>query len=180
MQSQIIKGCNELKGKHIQLRPLKESDLVFLNQWKNDESIYKYLGGGFIPVSYDQQKNWISSLIDMTGNNKRFLILSPDQVPVGMIGLYGINWIHRTCECGLFIGDSEARGKGYAFDAWCTLEHYAKCYLNLRKINLKVVSENKGGFNLWKKCGFVQVGVLHEERFIDGKYCDVVLMEKFL
>lgn len=41
----------------ITLVPIETEDLELLNKWKNDEDVYKYLGGGFKPVSISQQKN---------------------------------------------------------------------------------------------------------------------------
>src|SRR5699024_9497471 len=93
-----------LQGEKINLRPIERTDLDSLNQWKNKEDVYMYLGGGFQPVSKDQQANWMDSMIDLTGNNRRFMIVQGEK-SIGMIGLYNIHWIHRTCEIGIFIGE---------------------------------------------------------------------------
>jgi RimJ/RimL family protein N-acetyltransferase len=97
-----------------------------------------------------------------------------------MIGLYDINWIHRTCEIGVYIGDKDARGKGYGKEACLLIEKYAKEYLNLRKIKLSVVSDNKSAINLWQSLGYKKIGEYVAERFIKGKYRNLVLMEKFI
>lgn len=106
-----------LSNGNVSLRPIEKRDLDKLNLWKNDESVYRFLGGGFLPVSRDIQEKWLDSLMDTTGNNKRFIIENEVGEAVGMIGLYGINWVHRTCELGIFIGDGSQRGKGYASSA---------------------------------------------------------------
>ena len=168
-----------LSGNEIELRPIEKADLTSLNKWKNNEDVYKFLGGGYQPISLDQQEKWLDSLIDLTGNNKRFMI-SVKGKAVGMVGLYGINWIHRTCEIGAYIGEQECRKKGYASQACSLLEEYARDYLNIRKINLKVVSDNICGLAMWKKLGYKTIGIQKEERYIKGKYCDLTLMEKFL
>ena len=162
------------------LRPIEKKDLEKLNRWKNDESVFKYLGGGYKPVSIDQQAAWMDNFIDLNGNTKRFMILDESDDAVGMIGLYDINWVHRTCEVGIYIGEKSARRKGIALAAYKELEYYAKNYLNLRKINLKAVKTNGSAMSFWEKAGFNQVGVLSDERFIDGEYHDLVIMEKFL
>lgn len=169
-----------MKGKIVTLRPIKKNDLSVLNNWKNDESLFMYLGGGYQPVSIDQQEKWIESMIDLTGNNRRFMVIDSDGSSVGMVGLYNIHWIHRTCEIGAYIGEESARGKGYASEACSILELYAKEYLNLRKIKLNVVAENLVAQKLWEKLGYKIVGELKEERFIKGYYCDVLIMEKFI
>lgn len=169
-----------MHSKKIILRPIERNDLAVLNKWKNDEQVYMYLGGGFQPISPDQQEKWLDSMIDLTGNSRRFMILDVSEKPVGMVGLYGINWIHRTCEIGVYIGDVEERGKGYASEACILIEKYAACYLNLRKIKLCLVSDNEPAFSMWKKLGYIEVGEYVDERFINGKYCNVKIMEKFI
>lgn len=169
-----------MKGNKITLRPIKKSDLHILNIWKNDEELYMYLGGGFQPLSEDQQEKWMDSIVDMTGNSRRFMIMDRDKNPIGMVGLYDINWIHRTCEIGAYIGEIDARGNGYAKEACFLIESFAANYLNLRKIKLKVVADNVTAKKMWENLGYQTIGEYKQERFIKGKYCNVVLMEKFI
>ncbi len=35
-----------IKGEKVYLRPIQKDDITYLNQWKNDEKTYMYLGGG--------------------------------------------------------------------------------------------------------------------------------------
>jgi len=170
-----------MKKNNIQIRPIKKQDLEYLNSWKNNRKIYKFLGGGFMPVSIDTQEQWLENIIDTTSNNKRFIIERVDNnKPIGLIGLYDINWIHRTAEIGLFIGDGSEQGKGYAKIAYEIIESFAKKDLNLRKIKLFVVYNNNKALSLWKSVGFSEIGKLSRERYIDGEYLDLVIMEKFL
>lgn len=169
-----------IKGEKIYLRPIIKEDITFLNTWKNDEEVYKYLGGGFLPTSIDQQIKWLDSLIDTSGNNKRFIICEQRDKPVGMAGLYGINWIHRTSEIGIYVGDKNATGKGYGKEACILMENFARDYLNLRKIKLNVVGENNAALKMWESLGYKKIGEYIDERFIEGEYKNLVLMEKFL
>lgn len=163
------------------LRPLIYSDINYLNEWNHDEQVCKYLGNGFIPVSIDIQKKWMDSMMDTSGfsTSKRYMILV-DGTPVGLVGLYSINWIHRVAEIGLYIGNKKIRKKGIATEATKLLLEYAKNYLNLRKIKLYVVSDNTIAINLWNKIGFKRCGVLEEERYIDGCYRNLIIMEMML
>lgn len=169
-----------LSNGNVSLRPIERRDLDKLNQWKNDESVYRFLGGGFLPVSRDIQEKWLDSLMDTTGNSKRFMIENDVGEAVGMIGLYGINWVHRTCELGIFIGDGSQRGKGYASSAYRLLEAYGAMYLNLRKVTADVVDKNDAAVSFYENLHFRQAGRLSKQRFIGGEYCDLLIMEKFL
>lgn len=175
-----LKGDNMIKGENIFLRSIQKNDIKCLNQWKNDEETFMYLGGGFMPTSIDQQEKWLDSMMDTTGNNKRFIICDNNNLSVGMIGLYDINWIHRTCEIGIYIGNKEAKGKGYGKEACILIEKFAKEYVNLRKIKLNVVSDNKNALNMWQSLGYIKVGEYLKDRYIKGSYKDLTLMEKFL
>lgn len=169
-----------IKGKNLYLRPILKEDLVNLNKWKNDEETFKYLGGGFMPVSIDQQENWMDSMIDTLGSSKRFIICENNTTPLGMIGLYNINWIHRTCELGVYIGNKESKGKGHGKESCELIENFAKEYLNVRKVKLNVVLDNEAAILFWERLGYKKVGELEEERFIKGEYKNLIIMEKFL
>lgn len=169
-----------LNGINVFLRPIERRDLEKLNQWKNDETVYQNLGGGYMPMSVDVQEKWMDSMMDTTGSNKRFMIETQEGDAVGMIGLYSINWIYRTCELGIFIGEIDQQGKGYGSEAYQLLEQFASRYLNIRKIKAYVVSDNGSATKMYNRLGFSKVGELAEERFIDGVYHSVFILEKFL
>jgi RimJ/RimL family protein N-acetyltransferase len=97
-----------------------------------------------------------------------------------MVGLYNINWIHRCCEIGVYIGNKDQQGKGFGKEACILIEKFAREHLNLRKLKLYVVKENDKALSMWEKLGYRAVGVLKEERYIKGQYKDVVIMEKFI
>ena len=165
---------------NISLMPVEIGDLELLNKWKNDEEIYKYLGGGYRPTSISQQKKWIEILTENTTENQRYMILDENNNKVGFIGLYNISPIHRTCSLGLYIGEKDSWGKGIATRAYKALENYAKKYLNIRKIHLEVVEKNEGAVKLYQKLGFEVCGRYQNERFINGKYENLLMMDKFI
>ena len=169
-----------LSNKVVNLRPIVYADLDMLIKWKNTEEVYRYLGGGFHPISKDQYGKWLENIVDMTGNARRFIIETIEGVSIGMVGLYSINWLHRTCEIGVFIGEESERGKGYATMACKMIEEYAKNCMNMRKIRLLVVKENEQAVKMWKKLNYLLIGEYSRERFINGHWCDVLIMEKFL
>ncbi len=169
-----------IKGKLIYLRPIIKSDITYLNRWKNDENTYMYLGGGFMPTSIDYQEKYLELMIDTSGKDKRFIICDNDDLPIGMVGLYNINWINRTCEIGVYIGDKKALSKGYGKEACLLVERFAKEYINLRKIKLSVVSDNKNALRMWHSLEYKKVGEYIDERFIKGTYRNLIVMEKFI
>jgi len=50
----------------------------------------------------------------------------------------------------------------------------------LRKITLKVLTQNKKAIHVYEKCGFKIEAKLQKENFINGRYCDDYVMSVFL
>lgn len=118
----------------------------------------------------------MDSLMDTAGKNKRFMIENENRQAIGMLVIYDINWIHRTCEQGIYIGKAEEQGK----EAYCLLKNYARKYLNLRKIKALVVIGNSSAVHMYEKLCFRKSGELIAERYINGEYHSVLLFEKML
>jgi|SRR5699024_3511731 len=167
-----------LSSNLIKLRPIQTKDLEKLNKWKNNYDISKNLGSGFQPISIDQQRNWMENMIDLTGNSRRFIIEESNGQAIGMVGLYNINFVNRNCDFGIYLGEKEYQGKGIGSTATRIIVDYAFNNLNLLKIKL-LVNQNNPAINMYKKLGFIDVGKLKKERFIEGAFIDVILMEKY-
>src|SRR5699024_2365126 len=99
------------------------------------------LGGGFQPISIDQQSLWMDNMIDLSSNNKRFMITSNNQ-KIGVVGLYNINSINRNCEFGIYIGNKDFYGQGIGTEATKLMINYAFQNLNLIKVKLFVNEDN--------------------------------------
>jgi len=166
-----------LEGEKVLLRPIEKNDLEELNVWRNDYSIFKNLGGGFQPISIDQQSLWMENMIDLTSSNKRFMITSKlDSVKLGVVGLYNINYINRNCEFGIYMGNKNYYGQGLGKEATYLMVNYAFKNLNLNKIKL-LVNDDNFAHRMYEKIGFRNVGYYKNERFVDGQYIDVYIME---
>lgn len=165
-----------LSNNKINLRPIEKKDILQINKWKNDYSIFKFLGGGYEPQSLSNLEKYIDILCDNTGRNKRFIIQNEEK-SIGIIGLYEVDNKNRTCELGIYIGEKEEWRKGYAKEACQLIQEYAFLNLNLRKIKLIVVKDNIGAKNMYLKLGYRVIGTYYEERYIDGEYKDILAME---
>jgi L-amino acid N-acyltransferase YncA len=52
--------------------------------------------------------------------------------------------------------------------------------LGFHKIVLHALNSNENGKGLYRKAGFVEVGVFREHGLLDGQYVDVIAMERLL
>lgn len=167
-----------IKYEKIELVPIEMEDLEILKKWKNDDEVFKYLGGGYRPISDSQAQKWIESLINNNHQYQRFMIKNDKKI--GFIGLYNISEVNRTAELGIYIGEKEYQRKGFATMAYKAIEKYAQDWLNIRKIKLEVVKDNKSAIKLYEKLDFKVCGNRVLDRFVEGKYRDVIMMEKFI
>jgi RimJ/RimL family protein N-acetyltransferase len=58
------------------------------------------------------------------------------------------------------------------------LDHAKK--IGLEKVELMVYTNNDSAINLYKKCGFTDIGVIRHYRKLNGQYFDCLEMEMFL
>ena len=96
---------------------------------------------------------------------------------IGGGGLFGINNIIRSAELGIAIYEEKNWGKGYGTDAMKVLLKFGFDYLNLNRIQLRVVDFNVRGIKTYKKVGFKEVGKLRATHFWEGEYSDQILMD---
>jgi L-amino acid N-acyltransferase YncA len=71
------------------------------------------------------------------------------------------------------------RGEGVGFALLTRLAHDAAAS-GFRKIVLHALDSNEHGKRLYRKAKFTQVGVFREHGMLDGRYVDVVAMERLL
>lgn len=163
----------------VSLRPVEYSDLEFLFKWRNNKEIFTQLGGGYFPTSKTEMEKWMDNFCEKDMNNPRFIIMFEKQT-VGFISLNNISYINRSAELGVYIGELRFQGKGIASEALTQLELFAKNQLNLRKIKLLMNDNNISALKLYEKLSYELIGKYKSERYVNGEWVDVLIMEKFL
>ena len=161
---------------------LKRLTIDFLSEnylsWLNDPEVNKYLD----TKSGYTLKNLEEFLKNIEKNNIYFwaIIIKDTKKHIGNIKIDPINEFYGNGEYGILIGDKLSWGNGYAKEATKKILEY--CFdekVNLRKITLGVVKENKPAIKLYKSLGFIQEGVYKNHSFHDNKWCDVIRMALF-
>lgn len=163
----------------VNLRPVEKEDLDSLFKWRNDEKIFSQLGGGYFPVSKTEMSKWMDNFCKLDKFNLKFII-EYDGVSVGFISLNNIDYKNGSGELGIYIGESNYQGKGIGSMSLEKLENFSRAQLGLRKIKLLMNDDNIGALKLYEKLSYNYVGKYIRERFVNDKWVDVVIMEKFL
>ena len=146
-----------IENDRIVLRLLEYADLPLTLSWRNRDEIRKwFLNTAIIPI--DDHYAWFERYQELD-NDFVFLILAKEiqNIPVGQISLYAIDWKMKTAEFGrLMIGEPRAQGKGIAKNATQLLLSYSRDVLGLDKIFLEVKEKNKVAISIYKSSGFVE------------------------
>jgi len=171
-------------GKKVRLRPIEESDLGLMVQWFNDPEIAQLVGGWDFPISLAQQKEWYrSSLSDR--RTQRWIIEDFEGKPLGLTGLWDIDWHNRQALNAVKFGNPDVRGKGYGTDVIMTVMAYAFFQVGLNRLWGEIIDYNIGSFMAYvKNCGWKVEGKLRKSIFRDGIYHDqyrvAILKDEFM
>jgi len=165
----------KLSGERLYLSPINTDDAAIYTKWLNDFTVSGGLGNFRMMISLDSEKKLLEQLTN-EGHNYA-IVLDKDDLLIGNIGLMEIDNINRSATVGLFIGESENRGKGYGTEALRLILDFGFKTLNLHNIMLIVHSDNQQAIACYKKVGFREFGRRREAKYKNGNYIDIVHME---
>lgn len=170
-----------LTGEKVLLRPVELNDAEKFYKWRNDLQIKKSAMMHPFPVTMESEKEWFENISQKKDNQLIVFSICEKESGnfIGFVKLFNINWVHRFCYFGIIIGEDDARGKGYGYEALSLISKYAFDILNINKILLEVIKANDAAVKLYKKFGFTEEGVLKRQFYFDGKWHDVIIMSLF-
>jgi RimJ/RimL family protein N-acetyltransferase len=165
----------KIEGRKIYLRTLSERNATKeYCSWLNDPEVNKYLETREATIA--ELKNYIRE----KNKNPNCLFLGiffkKNNKHIGNIKLEPIDFKNRKATLGILIGDKNYWGKGIGKEATKLLINYAFQKLNLKEINLGVISANKRAISLYKKLGFKIYQVDKKSIQREGKFFDKILM----
>src|SRR3990172_8745212 len=139
-----------IRGEKVTFRALERDDLRQLRDWRNLPEVRKRTRE-FRLLSMEHQERWFTQLHD-DRNTIMFAVLDEQGKLIGVVGL-------------IYIGDEEAWGKGYGFDALKTLMAYGFHTANLHKLYAEIFAFNEPSIRLFEKAGFTRDGAKREDQF---------------
>lgn len=160
-------------GSGFYLRELRLEDLQGnWYAWFNDEEVTRYQNKKVFPNSREKQTEYFEFLKKSTSDVVLAIVEGQTHRHVGNVGLHKIDWVHRSAEVGIVIGEKECWGQGMGTEAWHLITKYAIDTLNLNRLYAHIVSENKGSLKCAEASGFKKIGVIEQFLFKDGRYLD--------
>ena len=157
------------------LRPMTYEDTENIVNWRNSDAVRK----NFIYQALftkESHENWIRTMVE-TGKVVQFMICEvAGDKPVGSVYIRDIDHTHHKAEYGIFIGDTQARGRGYGTAAARLMIKYCFQELKLHRLFLRVYAKNQQAIRSYEKAGFTKEAHLRDDVCIDGTYEDIILM----
>ncbi len=166
-----------LVGERILLRALERSDLgeQYLS-WLRDPEVVQYLYTGIFPVRREDLDSYYEAMTRDQQNVLFAIELKEERRHIGNVRLGPIQWVHRRADFGILIGEKAFWQEGLGTEATRMAVGYAFEGLNLNKVTLGVVAEHKAAMRAYEKVGFEVEGHLRQDLYLNGRYCDTILM----
>ncbi len=107
------------------------------------------------------------------------LSLKKNNTFIGTVKLGSIDWLSKTVDVGILIGDKKYWGKGIAKDAVFTTSTYAFKKLGMRKVTGGCLSTNIAMYRCFERLGFTREAVLRKKVPFRDTYVDHYLYGVF-
>jgi len=164
-----------LIGEKVYLRPLEREDAPLFVIWLNDSDVTRtllvkgplnrHMEEAFLDDVYTDEHRLILGIVDKLTNSL-----------VGSTSLEQVDFKHRHAKFGIVIGAKNEWGKGYGTEATRLMTQHAFMTLNLNRVWLHVIADNRRGIRAYERVGFKREGLLRQEHFREGRYYDTVAM----
>jgi len=135
---------------NISLRSIRKNDLELVRKWRNDKNVNRFMDYRKL-IDPDSQLIWFNNLDP--GKDFYFLICDKEK-PVGVLNLKNINWVERTAEAGIFIGDASSQNTTIPVKATVLLMKTAFAWLRLKQLYAKVSIENTVAIKMNEALGY--------------------------
>ena len=167
-----------LVGRSIYLRGHERADLdTNWYQWFNDAEITRYMYQRVFPNTYEGQVQFYDRLHSDKDKIQLAIIHQRMEKLIGVISISNIDWVNRSGEIAVVIGEKEYQGQKYGLEAMALMMYHGFTKMNLNRI----WAGQHIGLKNWKEAlekylCFETEGRLRQAIFSDGEYFDVVII----
>ncbi len=173
------------------LRPFTREDAEGnYRNWWTDQIVTRFNSHGLFPMNSAELEEFLTSL-ESTSKLVWAIIVKAEQkltkddciegdkyqngdIHIGNISLDRIDWINRTAEFSVVIGERDYWGQGYTTEAAKFLFEHGFNKLNLGRIWTGTAASNVGMRRVAEKSGMHEEGRFKSAVFLEGEYVDVV------
>jgi len=156
------------------LRVVEESDLQQLREWRNNSALRQYFRE-YRGLTFLDQAHWFESLL---GDDTKIMFAIDSKGLVGCCGLTNIDWVNRSAEISIYLGEVELGKDPVYIDnkiapaALKELMTYAFDECGLSRLWAEVFSFDNLKADLFTSAGFEKEATLRGAHFTKGKAFD--------
>ena len=159
-----------LQGANIYLRALEPTDLDFLYQLENDETVWE-VSNTSTPYSKYVLKQYLDNAHrDIYEVKQLRLAICNKEKLIGFIDVFDFEPKHRRAGLGIVIASEEDKRKGYASEAIQLMCKYGFTHLNLHQFYANISVENTKSIQLFEKLGFHKSGEKKDWIYYGGTF----------
>jgi UDP-4-amino-4,6-dideoxy-N-acetyl-beta-L-altrosamine N-acetyltransferase len=155
----------------VELRDLKREDSRRILGWRNAEHVAAYMYGdhAITPVEHEA---WLKAALNTP--DRHYWIIKDDGLPVGLVGLTGVNPVWRRCDWAYYLGDPNTRGKGIGACVELMVLDHVFGPLGMNKLCCEVFADNEAVWKLHESFGFTREAYYRDHVFKAGRFRDVI------
>ncbi|MFD3445650.1 GNAT family N-acetyltransferase [Microbacteriaceae bacterium 4G12] len=153
----------------------KDADILVPALKKNQNHLKQWLIWAVeLPSVSDYREKIIPAWLQKFADNNGFeAAIFYKQNLAGMVGLHYIDWSNKTTEIGYWISKSY-EGKGIMTKTVEVLTNYCFDELQLNRVLIRAVTENKKSCAIPVRLGFTKEGITRSAQLLHGNYYDLV------
>ena len=167
------------------LRAFEYSDLPFINELRNNDSLFEHTCANKYYISSERDRKWIE---DKIFNNQDQLYLMVCEAgtsrPVGYTCAVEIDYVNRKALWGGIVISEEFAGHGYGTECGRLLLSHLFCELGMNMVYSHIKEGHSASLRMVEKLGFRVDGRIRSFGFKRNAFYDVhmvsVLREEFL
>jgi RimJ/RimL family protein N-acetyltransferase len=164
-----------LVGDRIYLRALNEGDVEGgYIQWFNDEEVCANNSHHIFPYTKEKALYYINSSREFKDALVLAVVLKGDDLHIGNIALQNINFISKSAEFAIILGEKNCWGQNYSKEASCLLVKHGFASMNLNRIYCGTSAKNIAMQKLASYLGMVEEGRRRQALYKNGQFVDSI------
>jgi RimJ/RimL family protein N-acetyltransferase len=168
-----------IKTKRLLITPFSEKHLTpRYVDWLNDPELMRYSEQRHRMHTFESCKLYWHSFYNTPNMLWAIEETTNGLGHIGNINTY-INIHNKIADMGVLIGEADARGYGYGYEAFKGVSEYLFKKTEIRKITAGTVSVNSSMIKIMNKMKMKEDGIRKRHYFIEGEEVDVIHMALF-
>lgn len=163
-------------GDKVALGPLHRDLIPLITRWTNDLAARRNIDVP-LPQTFEQRMARYERDAMGEGDVDFAIYEQATWRPVGTTSLFHVNYRNGSADFGIFIGEADARGKGYGTGTTRLMLDYAFTALGFLNVGLTVAEWNIAGQRAYTRAGFKEYGRRRSCRWMSGRWWDDVHMD---